>query len=48
MRSPWAPAAGAQSEFAGVAMIRAYHRDEGNNARREILIPDAAHGTNPA
>jgi len=43
-----APAAGAQGEFAGVAMIRAYHRARGDDARREILIPDAAHGTNPA
>jgi len=43
-----APAAGAQGEFAGVAMIRAYHRAKGDTARREILIPDAAHGTNPA
>ncbi len=43
-----APAAGAQGEFAGVAMIRAYHRARGDAARNEILIPDAAHGTNPA
>lgn len=43
-----APAAGAQGEFAGVAMIRAYHRARGDDARTEILIPDAAHGTNPA
>ena len=43
-----APAAGAQGEFAGVAMIRAYHQARGDDARNEILIPDAAHGTNPA
>ncbi len=43
-----APAAGAQGEFAGVAMIRAYHDARGDQARREILVPDAAHGTNPA
>jgi glycine dehydrogenase subunit 2 len=43
-----APAAGAQGEFAGVAMIRAYHDDRGDTARTEILVPDAAHGTNPA
>jgi glycine dehydrogenase subunit 2 len=43
-----APAAGAQGEFAGVAMIRAYHESRGDNARSEILVPDAAHGTNPA
>jgi glycine dehydrogenase subunit 2 len=43
-----APMAGAQGEFAGVAMIRAYHDSRGDAARREILVPDAAHGTNPA
>ena len=42
------PAAGAQGEFAGVAMIRAYHEARGDSARNEILVPDAAHGTNPA
>ncbi|EGV32601.1 glycine dehydrogenase (decarboxylating) subunit 2 [Thiorhodococcus drewsii AZ1] len=43
-----APSAGAQGEFAGVAMIRAYHKARGDHARTEILVPDAAHGTNPA
>ncbi|MEJ2361330.1 MAG: glycine dehydrogenase subunit 2 [Gammaproteobacteria bacterium] len=43
-----APMAGAQGEFAGVAMIRAYHDARGDNERSEILVPDAAHGTNPA
>jgi len=42
------PMAGAQGEFAGVAMIRAYHDAHGDTARSEILVPDAAHGTNPA
>ena len=42
------PAAGAQGEFTGVAMIRAYHDANGDTARNEILVPDAAHGTNPA
>jgi glycine dehydrogenase subunit 2 len=42
------PAAGAQGEFAGVAMIRAYHDSRGDDGRSEILVPDAAHGTNPA
>jgi glycine dehydrogenase subunit 2 len=42
------PAAGAQGEFTGVAMIRAYHDARGDGARTEILVPDAAHGTNPA
>ncbi len=43
-----APMAGAQGEFAGIAMIRAYHDARGDHARREIIVPDAAHGTNPA
>ena len=43
-----APMAGAQGEFAGVAMIEAYHRSRGDVERKEILVPDAAHGTNPA
>lgn len=43
-----APMAGAQGEFAGVAMIRAYHEARGDHERSEILIPIAAHGTNPA
>jgi glycine dehydrogenase subunit 2 len=43
-----APMAGAQGEFAGVAMIRAYHDARSDRARSEILVPDAAHGTNPA
>jgi len=42
------PAAGAQGEFAGVAMIRAYHDARGDYGRTEIIVPDAAHGTNPA
>ncbi len=43
-----APMAGAQGEFAGMAMIRAYHDARGDHQRREVLVPDAAHGTNPA
>ncbi len=42
------PMAGAQGEFAGVAMIRAYHQARGDTERNEIIVPDAAHGTNPA
>ncbi|MDH3355498.1 MAG: aminomethyl-transferring glycine dehydrogenase subunit GcvPB [Chromatiales bacterium] len=42
------PMAGAQGEFAGVAMIRAYHDANNDIGRTEILVPDAAHGTNPA
>jgi glycine dehydrogenase subunit 2 len=43
-----APMAGAQGEFAGVAMIRAYHEARGDHDRQEIIVPVAAHGTNPA
>lgn len=43
-----APMAGAQGEFAGVAMIDAYHKSNGDTERKEILVPNAAHGTNPA
>jgi glycine dehydrogenase subunit 2 len=42
------PMAGAQGEFAGVAMIRAYHLARNDLERTEIIVPDAAHGTNPA
>ncbi|VAW75014.1 Glycine dehydrogenase [decarboxylating] (glycine cleavage system P2 protein) [hydrothermal vent metagenome] len=42
------PAAGAQGEFAGMAMIRAYHDSRNDSERMEVLVPDAAHGTNPA
>ncbi len=42
------PMAGAQGEFAGVAMIRAYHQSRNDHGRNEIIVPEAAHGTNPA
>jgi glycine dehydrogenase subunit 2 len=42
------PAAGAQGELTGVLMMRAYHRDRGDAQRDVILVPDSAHGTNPA
>lgn len=42
------PAAGAQGEFVGVMVIRAYHRSRGEANRIKMLIPDSAHGTNPA
>lgn len=42
------PNAGAQGEFSGIRMIAAYHQKRGDTARTEILIPDNAHGTNPA
>src|SRR5262245_33525142 len=42
------PAAGAHGEFTGLLMMRAYHRERVNQQRTRILIPDSAHGTNPA
>ncbi len=42
------PAAGAQGELTGVMMIAAYHTARGDEQRRKVLIPDSAHGTNPA
>ncbi len=42
------PAAGAQGELTGVLIMRKYHLDRGDTARDTILIPDSAHGTNPA
>lgn len=42
------PMAGAHGELAGVMLIAAYHKSRGDNRRRVMLIPDAAHGTNPA
>jgi len=42
------PAAGAHGELTGILIIRAYHRDRGDLQRDKILVPDSAHGTNPA
>ena len=42
------PAAGAQGELAGMLMMRAYHLERGERQRRKVLVPDSAHGTNPA
>ena len=42
------PAAGAQGELTGVMMIATYHETRGDTQRRKVLIPDSAHGTNPA
>src|SRR5574340_754272 len=42
------PAAGAQGEFTGVSIIRAYHHSRNDTKRTRIIIPDSAHGTNPA
>jgi len=42
------PAAGAHGEFVGVLIIRAYHKSRGDDKRKKMIIPDSAHGTNPA
>ncbi|HEX5499204.1 MAG TPA: aminomethyl-transferring glycine dehydrogenase subunit GcvPB, partial [Thermomicrobiales bacterium] len=42
------PAAGAHGELTGVSIIRAYHQHRGDHGRTKILVPDSAHGTNPA
>ena len=42
------PAAGAHGEYTGLLLIRKYHQSRGDSARTKILVPDAAHGTNPA
>jgi glycine dehydrogenase subunit 2 len=42
------PAAGAQGELTGMLMLRAYHLDRGDTKRNRVLVPDSAHGTNPA
>jgi glycine dehydrogenase subunit 2 len=42
------PAAGAHGELTGLRLIRAYHRNRGDLARTKVIVPDSAHGTNPA
>ncbi len=42
------PAAGAHGEFTGLLLIKAFHRARGDGARTKIIVPDSAHGTNPA
>ena len=42
------PAAGAHGEFTGLLLIKAYHHHRGDTGRTKILVPDSAHGTNPA
>lgn len=42
------PAAGAHGEFTGILMMRGYHEKRGDTKRTKVLIPDSAHGTNPA
>lgn len=47
-RMTFQPAAGAQGEFTGLLMIKAYHESRGDYKRTKIIVPDSAHGTNPA
>ncbi|MEG0753937.1 MAG: aminomethyl-transferring glycine dehydrogenase subunit GcvPB, partial [Angelakisella sp.] len=42
------PAAGAHGEFTGMLLIKAYHQARGDTARTKVIVPDSAHGTNPA
>jgi len=42
------PAAGAHGEFTGILVMRAYHESRGDTKRSKVLVPDSAHGTNPA
>ncbi|WP_099352303.1 aminomethyl-transferring glycine dehydrogenase subunit GcvPB [Fredinandcohnia onubensis] len=42
------PAAGAHGEWTGLMMIRAYHEANNDSARTKVIVPDSAHGTNPA
>lgn len=47
-RMTFQPAAGAHGEFTGLLLIKAYHESRGDQKRTKILVPDSAHGTNPA
>lgn len=47
-RMVFQPAAGAHGEFTGLMLIRAYHESRNDTKRIKILVPDSAHGTNPA
>ena len=47
-RMSFQPAAGAHGEFTGLLLIKAYHHSRGDTGRTKILVPDSAHGTNPA
>ncbi|MDO4178379.1 MAG: aminomethyl-transferring glycine dehydrogenase subunit GcvPB [Phascolarctobacterium sp.] len=47
-RMTFQPAAGAHGEYTGLLLIRAYHLANGNTERTKIIVPDSAHGTNPA
>ena len=47
-RMTFQPAAGAHGEFTALLMVKAYHEDRGDSERTQIIVPDSAHGTNPA
>lgn len=47
-RMTFQPAAGAHGEFTGLLLIKAYHESRGDKKRTKIIVPDSAHGTNPA
>jgi len=47
-RMTFQPAAGAHGELTGILLIKAYHESRGDNDRRKVIVPDSAHGTNPA
>lgn len=47
-RMTFQPAAGAHGEFTGLLLIKAYHERRGDKKRTKIIVPDSAHGTNPA
>lgn len=47
-RMTFQPAAGAHGEFTGLLLIKAYHKSHGGEKRKKIIVPDSAHGTNPA
>src|SRR5258708_19851434 len=42
------PAAGAHAELTAILMFKAYHEARGDTKRRRVIVPDSAHGTNPA
>ncbi len=47
-RMTFQPAAGAHGEFTGMLLVKAYHAARGDHGRKKVLVPDSAHGTNPA
>ena len=47
-RMTFQPSAGAHGEYTGLLLIKAYHQANGNKEKNEIIVPDSAHGTNPA